>query len=146
MRRGIVLLSQYDPALHSAAVVVETGSVSPVQQHFGDEVDINTIVRRFGMTGQMPSGVPGGVYGDFTGIEDYESARDAVDRAQAGFMALPADVREKFGNDPGMLIAYAQGVPFEQLEAELRGEASNVEPVVAPVAPVVAPVVGPTGA
>lgn len=133
VRSDFVVLRNYDPKHHSQGVFVETGDETLTQQHLREEVDINTIVRRFGITGVMPSGVPGGVYGDFTGVEDYESAVAAVERAEAGFLTLPAEVRERFGNNPGMLIQYANGVPIEQLDAELRG----MQAPVAPVAPVV---------
>lgn len=82
--------------------------VSLVQQHFKDEVDINTIVRRFGMTGEMPFGAAAGVYGDFTEVTDFASAKERIMRAEAGFMKLPADVRERFGNDPGAMVQFAQ--------------------------------------
>lgn len=89
-------------------VVLRPAESTLVQQHFKDEVDINTIVRRFGVSGQMPDFLPSGVYGDFSGIEDYDSAVAAIERAQDGFMSLPAEVREKFSNDPGRLIQLAQ--------------------------------------
>lgn len=86
---------------------VDTGRVSIVQQHFADEVDINTIMRRFGVTGQMPNFLPDGMYGDFTGIEDYESAVAKIERADNAFMALPAEVRERFGNSAAALMRAA---------------------------------------
>jgi len=106
----------------------DTGRETIVQQQFMDEVDINTIVRRFGLTREMPSGVEGGVYGDFTGISDYESALAAVERAQEGFMTLSPEVREKFANDPGEYLAHVAGMSDEELEL-----ASGRAPVVAPV-------------
>lgn len=157
----------YDAAAESLKSALDTGSVSLVQQHLVDEVDINTIVRRFGVTGHLPAGVPGGVFGDFSGVVDYEDAVAKVDRAREGFMTLPAEVRERFGNDPGRLVGFAQNVPEEMLHAELglapiaREEAKSAfkmaakpvpaGPVVdaapggaaaAPVAPVKEPVAG----
>lgn len=107
-------LRAIDPKALSNETAVFTGDESLVQQHFGNDVDINTIVRRFGLTRQMPSGVSGGVYGDFTGIVDYESAVAAIKRAEDGFLALPAEVRERFGNDPGEVIRLAHELPFEE--------------------------------
>lgn len=107
---------------------VDTGRETYTQQQFANEVDINTIVRRFGLTREMPSGRIGGVFGDFTGIFDYESAVAAVERAGAGFMALPPDIREKFGNDPGRLIEFVELASDE--------EVAGLTPPVAPVAPV----------
>lgn len=83
------------------------GQVSLVQQHFRDEVDINTIVRRFGLTAELPAGVAGGVFGDFTDIQDYDDAMARIRRADEGFMKLPPDVRERFDNDPAKLIVFA---------------------------------------
>lgn len=121
-------LHDYDAKAVSDATAIDTGSVSLVQQQFGDEVDINTIVRRFGLTREMPSGVAGGVYGDFTGIEDYDGAVAAIERAHQGFLTLAPSVREQFHNDPGELIRFAQAVPEDEFMARFRED----EPVVVP--------------
>lgn len=121
-------LRGYDARAHSDATAVEVGSESLVQQHFADEVDINTIMRRFGATRELPFGPDTGIYGDFTGISDYESAVARVEGARERFMALPATVRERFDNDPGVLIRAANELP----EAEFLG--LFAEEVAAPVA------------
>jgi len=121
-------------ALERVRVVVNTGADSLVQQQFKDEVDINTIVRRFGMS-TTPVYVPG-VYGDFTGIVDFESASLAVAKAEEGFMRLPAEARAKFENSPAAFLEYAARVS----EAELIDfcglkPAPQVPVVAAPQAP-----------
>lgn len=88
-------------------LVVPAAKSTRVQQHFKEEVDVNTIVRRFGATGQLPNFMPRGMYGDFTGVEDYDSAVALIDRADRAFLALPANVRERFHNDPGELMRAA---------------------------------------
>lgn len=88
-------------------VVVPPAKSTKVQQHFRDEVDINTIVRRFGVAGQLPAFSPEGVYGDFTDIEDYDGAVERIDRADRAFMSLPAEVRERFHNDASELVRAA---------------------------------------
>lgn len=85
-----------------------TGEDTIVQQHMKDEVDVNTIVRRFGITGDMPFGVAAGVYGDFTEVTDFASAKERVEKVRDGFMKLPADIRERFGNDPGAMVDFVQ--------------------------------------
>lgn len=105
-----VTLHGYSWAEVSDLSGVDTGPETMVQQHFRDEVDVNTIVRRFGLSSDLPAAVNAGVYGDFTGIEDYASAVAAIDRAHEGFMRLPAQVREKFDNDPGRLISAAHSM------------------------------------
>lgn len=105
---------------------VDTGRETFTQQQFAEEVDINTIVRRFGLSRVMPSGPSGGVYGDFTGIHDYESAVAAVERARDGFLALPPDVREQFGNDPGQYLEYVDTLGDDELGPEVGGPAPEV--------------------
>lgn len=132
--KGIPLdasLRSYDSAVVSDETATETGPDSVVQQQFLDDADINVIMRRYGMTSAMPSGVAGGVYGDFTGITDYESAVAAIERAQEGFMKLPPEVRERFDNDPAQVIRMA-----ESLDVDGFVEAMTPRPAV-PVVPVV---------
>jgi len=76
------------------------------QQQFKEECDINTIVRRFGLTGKLPDNVRVPVSGDFTGVTDFQTAMNSVRRATEDFMALPADLRKRFGNDPQLLMEF----------------------------------------
>lgn len=76
------------------------------QQSFKDECDINTIVRRFGVTGQHPSGVRMPTYGDFTNVVDFHSAMNAVAQAKESFDAMPAEVRARFNNDPAQFVEF----------------------------------------
>lgn len=73
---------------------------SRTQQHFAEEVDINTIVKRFGLTGELPQNVPMVLQGDFTNVLDFQSAMDMIVSAREAFMAQPAEVRARFRNDP----------------------------------------------
>lgn len=76
------------------------------QQSFAEECDINTIVRRFGLTGEFPSDFQMPQSGDFTGVTDFHEAMNIVRQAQEEFMELPADVRARFANDPGRLLSF----------------------------------------
>jgi len=71
-----------------------------------DEADINVIVRNFGITGRMPESVRIPEYGDFDLVNDYQSAINAVREADRNFMAMPADVRSKFDNDPQKFLDF----------------------------------------
>lgn len=86
----------------------ETGELDKgfTQQEFKEECDINEIVRRFGLTGQLPENVRVPVSGDFTGITDYASAMLAVRSAEESFMELPASLRARFENDPQRLMEF----------------------------------------
>lgn len=92
------------------AVSRETGLAcadpTRAQQQFKDDSDINTIVKRFGLTGQLPDNVRTPVEGDFTSVSDYHTAMNVVRRSQEAFMEMPADVRARFSNDPGKFMAF----------------------------------------
>lgn len=79
---------------------------SRTQQHFAEEVDINTIVKRFGLTGELPKDVPMVLQGDFTNVVDFQSAMDMVVQARESFDAQPASVRARFDNDPQKFLSF----------------------------------------
>lgn len=81
------------------SAMVPEGKSKTIQNQ-KEESDINTIVRRFGLTGQLPNNVRVPQYGDFTGITDYQSALNTVIEAQEAFMMMPADIRKRFHHDP----------------------------------------------
>lgn len=93
---------------------------SLAQQHARDECDINTIVRRFGLTGELPNGVKAPRYGDFTEATDYHTSLNAVRAADAAFMQLPADIRTRFNNDAGAFVDFVSD-DSNRAEAEKLG-------------------------
>jgi len=76
------------------------------QQHHRDECDINVILERFGKTGQVPVNAISGNYGDFSGVHDYHTAMNALIAAEHEFAALPANIRNRFDNEPSKLIEF----------------------------------------
>ena len=84
----------------------ETDKPSRTQQNFGEECDINTIVRRFGLGYKLPESFRTPTYGDFTGIDNYQDALHAVMAAGDEFMKVPAEVRYRFNNDPAEFVAF----------------------------------------
>lgn len=76
------------------------------KQSFKDDADINTIVRRFNLTGQLPTNVRAPEYRDFTDVVDYHTAMNAVAKANEAFDAMPAHVRSRFNNDPGQFVDF----------------------------------------
>lgn len=129
-------LRQYDAKAVSIATSVDTGRETLVQQHLKEEVDVNTIVRRFGLTNDLPSWRGDGLYGDFTGITDYESAVEKIRSVDTRFMALPVELRDRFKNDPAELVRFADSVSEEEFNRIVNPAPSAP---VAPEAPVVDP-------
>ena len=107
-----------DQASLDSGIACEDPSLA--HQSFAEDADINTIVRRFGLTGELPSGVVAPVYGDFSGVVDFHSAMNAIAKANESFDAMPAEVRYRFGNDPGRFVEFCSD-PANQVEAENLG-------------------------
>lgn len=114
-----------------------SGTESLTQQQFKEEADINTIVRRFGITGQMPENPRVPHYGDFTEVTDYQTALNAVRAAEEAFLALPAAVRAEFNNDPQLLLEAVEDPRNLDRLRELG--LANPAKVEAPPAPASAP-------
>lgn len=74
-----------------------------------DECDINTIVRRFGLTGQIPVGAVIPNWGEdyLDAPTEYRQAVEMVRDAEESFRRLPAAVRASFNNDPGAFVTFA---------------------------------------
>ena len=79
---------------------------SVVQQQFAEDVDINTIVRRFGLTGTVPVVDVQPIVGGFAEVFDYQSALNAVLAAEEAFMQVPGDIRARFEHDAGKFLAF----------------------------------------
>lgn len=89
-----------------ASAIDQSGEVTLTQQQFAEDADINVIVRRFGLTGQLPENLQLPRSGDFESVIDFHSAMNVVRQAQEEFMRVPADTRAYFGNDPGRMLAF----------------------------------------
>lgn len=81
-------------------------SPSRAQQHFRDETDINVMVARFQRTGipEAPPAFPD--VQDFTESHDFRSAMDVIVQARHAFDSVPSKVRDRFMNDPGLLLDF----------------------------------------
>jgi phage internal scaffolding protein len=104
---------------------------SLAQQHMRDECDINVIVERFGVTGELPMAPIEPSYGDFSGVSDYHSALNAIRASEEAFMALPAKLRAKFDHDPNALLEFLQNETNRDEAIELG--LIDGEPVAQPI-------------
>jgi phage internal scaffolding protein len=98
----------FDADEHSLAHSLECRDVSLAVQAQKDEADINTIVRNFGVTGKLPENVRVPSYGDFDIVTDYRSAIEVARAAEKSFMAMSAEVRARFENDPQQFLDFCE--------------------------------------
>lgn len=82
---------------------------SLTRQSEAGDADINTIVRRFGVTGQLPVVPMPPAIDEFADVFDFQSALEVMARARASFALLPAEVRSRFENDPGRFVGFVDG-------------------------------------
>lgn len=132
----------FDPDANSKEFGLVCPPESMTQQQFREECDINTIVERFGLTGQMPQNLAMPVSGDFTGVTDFHTAMNVVRQAQEQFLTLPGELRERFGNDPGALVAFLDD-DKNRPEAERLGLVNKPAEQHRPATPVAAPAAPP---
>lgn len=90
----------------------ETATICPeptrTQQQFKDEVDINVMMEKFGITGEWPQNVRPVMNDEYTEVFDFQSAMNTIRRAQEAFMELPAEQRAVWDNDPGKFATYLE--------------------------------------
>lgn len=89
--------------------VVTTGP-GLTKQEFAKEVDINTIVKRYQLSGQLPVRLDGlqPIFADVSGIGDYGDVLRRIDAARGAFLLLPAELRSRFDNRPEALVDFLQ--------------------------------------
>lgn len=79
-----------------------TGESLTVQSQAAD-ADINVIVKRMGLLGIMPDPIDPTFYADASNLPDLRAVLEYSRDAQAKFLALPPEVRNRFHNDPAEL-------------------------------------------
>jgi len=82
-------------------IIAFNDHVSRTQQHFKDEVNINTILAKYQKTGIVSHvRAAQAKYGDFTQLGEFADHMQTIATAQEAFEALPAKLRNDFGNSP----------------------------------------------
>jgi len=113
MSKGVHTYSRfktaYGPNLAVSGMDFE-GCVSLTKQADKEACDINNIMDAYGRTGMLPQGGQPPVFGEFSDGNDYQEKLNCVLTAQESFMALPAFVRSRFGNDPAHLLNFLSDV------------------------------------
>lgn len=102
------LRSEYGYDMHAASLetAIDASADGRTQQSFRDECDINILMKRFLVGGQLPVDVRMPTYDDFTGVSNFHEAANAVRVASEAFMEMPPDVRARFGNDAGKFVEF----------------------------------------
>lgn len=106
-----------------------------------DEADINTIVRRFGLTGELPGDLDMPQSGDFTNIPDFHTAMNLIRETQEEFLRVPAEIRARFNNDPQRFMQFVE----DDVNRDEARKLGLLKDPVLPVPPMRVEVVPPAG-
>ena len=84
------------------------GIHSLTKQASAGECDINMIMAKYQKTAVIDHfNQHNAQYGDFYGVQDYQACLDQVREANDMFAELPAVIRKRFNNDPGVFLDFA---------------------------------------
>lgn len=81
------------------------GGISLTDASALPDTDILTVVRRYN-AGDASVVREVGNFGDFSECQDFASMMERVREARERFAALPATLRDRFGNDPAALVKF----------------------------------------
>lgn len=92
--------------------IADSSKPSLTQQEFKESCDINNILAKFSVQAQALGVDPSllmpqdqGTYGDFSNLDDFQTAQNKIAFLNDQFSNLPSDVRRKFGDDLNTFIS-----------------------------------------
>lgn len=136
MKKKVKVYSAFDKPDHEGYDFFD--EMSPVQQHFRDQSDVNYIVDYWSRTGTFNSvNSNPAKYVDCTVVQDYQKALDILSDADRILESLPPAQRLKFHDDPVAFVEYfsdpANSAEFEALvSSDSLGNKTAQPPVVEP--------------
>lgn len=142
LRKFLRTAYNYDMDSASLETALVCDDETRTQQQFKEECDINTIVERFGITGELPQNVRVPLQEEFLETFDYQTSLNKLIEADEAFMQYPANVRAEFQNDAGKFVEYVSDPnPDDEKKAKLkkwgllRPETARQEPIEVRVIP-----------
>jgi len=91
---------------------------SLTKQAHKEEADINSILKKYTVTGTVPINQRPATYMDISNIKSYEESFNIVEQAKESYMSLPIEVRKKFKN-PLEFINFVQNPQNEKALIEM---------------------------
>lgn len=124
-----VVRSRYNYDVKKASTPLHCFLPSRAVQDAADESDINTIVRKFGVTGKIPVLPIQPQYGDFNTVSSFHEAMNLIAETHELFDSQPATIRDKFANDPQNMIDFLENPDNidESIQLGLRIKAPVVD-------------------
>lgn len=108
---------------------------SIVKKEFQDQTNINSMLKRFKVTGQIPVNKNMPQYGDVSGVKSFHDAHEVVQQAYDSFDTLPSAIRKRFGNDPLSIIEFLDNPSNLEESYSLGLRDRPIQPAVDPLNP-----------
>lgn len=105
MKMSFTTPYNYDRAISALSSTTNTED-SMTQQNDAKDCDINVIMQRYKVTGQIPLPTMPPRFGDFSEVTDYRTAIHQVMSAKDTFNKLPAKIRARFSNNPALFLDF----------------------------------------
>lgn len=101
----------FDPGIDCSGYYGEHGewcdTPSMTRQADAEDCDINVMMAKYQATGVEPRVNPRSPqWGDFSSVLGFQDALNVVRQSEADFMLLPAEVRDRFGNNPAGMLEF----------------------------------------
>lgn len=102
------ILSAFSPTSRNSDIEFDLkAEPSMTQQNMMDECDINNIMKRYQITGEIPHvNTTNGTFGDYSDLQDYQTSLNIVMAAEDAFSNLPSSIRNRFKNDPAAFLDF----------------------------------------
>jgi len=81
---------------------------SMTKQNHRNACDIKTIIEKARLTGIVSKNITPPNYGDYSREVDYHNAQSLLVEAQQNFARLPAKIRDRFENNPAVLLRFVE--------------------------------------
>jgi len=115
VRNGLL---SFDRESNSLKTAIVCSGIGKAKQSFKEECDINSIIKKFGVSAKLPMNLRPVVTQDFVETFDFLSAQNAVLAARKSFESLPAKVRMRFNNDAASFVNFcSDSKNIEELRA-----------------------------
>lgn len=117
-----------------------SGEQTLTEQHHLNQCSMKKIMERYQRSGIIDHlNQYQGTYADFSNTPEYQEAQNIIAAANSMFETVPAQIRDKFDNDPGKFVDFMQNNQNIDKIEEMGLSASHLTPIEQALDPIPTP-------